>query len=281
MQQQQLQQKSDNDLASERAAILEEKRTASREEVDHFCSNNRLDDNAGAIFKKEPADIQANVIDRGSLAECKNPSAALMGRLRDARQNRFKPVGGNRGTGATPTLGLAGGGQGGPGGGGSKDVEEFIEQNKIDMGAARALRAESLDVQQGVMDRGTLDGFQNPSALVMARIKDVRAVRAEAASRNVVPGETGSGGSSGQLTRELTREELRKAVELRKAGRGGGGGKGSSFGQGGKGKGKDGQDGKGGGKERSRSRGRRGRSRSRSRSRRARSKSRSRSRRRR
>merc|ERR1719343_1026735 len=74
---------------------------------------------------------------------------------------------------------------------------------------------------QGVMDRGTLEGFQNPSALVMARIKDVKAVRKEAASRSINPGDGGSGGSSGQLTRELTREELRKAVEARKAGKGG------------------------------------------------------------
>jgi len=207
--------KSQQDLAAERQAILEEKRTASREEVEQFCAENRLDPNAANIFRREPPDIQANVIDRGSMAECKNPSAALMGRLRDARQNRFKPVGGSRGTGSTPTLGLHGGG------GIAKDVEDFIEQNKIDMGAARALRAEPPEVQQGVMDRGTLDGFQNPSALVMARIRDVKAVRAEAASRGVTPGESGSGGSSGQLTRELTREELRRAVEARKAGRGG------------------------------------------------------------
>jgi len=205
-----------SDDAAERQAILEEKRTASREEVDDFIRNNRLDDSAGAIFKKEPADIQANVIDRGSLAECKNPSAALMGRLRDARQNRYKPIGGARGTGEAPTLttGIAAGGI-------AKDVEDFINTNKIDMGAARALRAEPPEVQQGVMDRGTLDGFQNPSALVMARIKDVKLVRKEAAHRNIEPGSGGSGGSSGQLTRELTREELRKAVEARKAGKGG------------------------------------------------------------
>merc|ERR550532_3001680 len=201
---------SPRERAAERYSALEDKRTASREEVDRFVSGNRLDDQAAALFKKEPADIQANVIDRGSLAECKNPSAALMGRLRDARQNRFKPVGGSRGLGSAPTLG--------PGASGSsQEVEDFIAENKIDMGAARALRAEPPDIQQGVMDRGTLDGFQNPSALVMARIKDVKAVRQEAATRNVNPGEASSGGSSGQLTRELTRQELRRAVEARKA----------------------------------------------------------------
>lgn len=206
----------ERERAAERNSALDDKRTASREEVDRFVAGNRLDDQAGALFKKEPADIQANVIDRGSLAECKNPSAALMGRLRDARQNRFKPVGGNRGSGSAPTLG--------PGASGSShEVEEFIAENKIDMGAARALRAVPPDIQQGVMDRGTLDGFQNPSALVMARIKDVKLVRQEAASRPVSAGEavTSSGGSSGQLTREITRAELRKAVEARKAGKGG------------------------------------------------------------
>merc|ERR1719469_1533902 len=112
--------------AADRYSALEDKRTASREEVDRFVESNRLDDQAAALFKKEPADIQANVIDRGSLAECKNPSAALMGRLRDARQNRFKPVGGARGTGSAPTLGAGGTGN-------ANDVEEFIVQNRIDM----------------------------------------------------------------------------------------------------------------------------------------------------
>jgi len=202
----------------EQHAALEDKRTASREEVDRFASTNRLDDSAAALFKKEPADIQANVIDRGSLAECKNPSAALMGRLRDARQNRFKPVGGNRAAGSGVTLGVGAAAT-------CKEVEEFIAENKIDMGAARALRAEPPDIQQGVMDRGTLDGFQNPSALVMARIKDVKKVRQEASTHtnNPTTGElTGSGGSSGQATRVLTRAELRAVVEARKAGKGGG-----------------------------------------------------------
>lgn len=197
--------------AAARAAILDEKRCASREEAERFARESRLDNSAADIFLKEPADVQANVIDRGSLGECKNPSAALMGRLRDARQNRFKPTGGANG-GHAPSLGLGGGTK-------PSEVEAFIEQNKIDMGAARALRAESADVQQSVMDRGTLDGFHNPSALVMARIKDVKLVIAEAASRNIKPGTGGSGGSSGQVTRELTRTELRAAVEARKSGR--------------------------------------------------------------
>merc|ERR1719215_1908206 len=197
--------------ALDKNAILEEKRTASREEVDRFVSENRFDPQSAAIFKKEPADIQAHVIDRGTMAECKNPSAALMGRLRDARQQRFKPTGGRK-DGAGPSLATGAAGT-------TQEVEAFISENKIDMGAARALRAETPDIQQGVMDRGTLEGFQNPSALVMARIKDVKAVRKEAATRNVKPGEASSGGSSGQLTRELTREELRKAVEMIKAGK--------------------------------------------------------------
>lgn len=98
-----------------------------------------------------------------------------------------------------------------------EDVEDFIEQNRIDMGAARALRAELPEIQQGVVDRGTLDGFQNPSALVMARIRDVKAVREEAAARGKVSGQsTGSGGCAGQLTRHLA--EQVKAWSITKEG---------------------------------------------------------------
>lgn len=53
--------------------------------VDRFIQENRLDDSAARLLRAENPEIQAQVIDRGSLADCRNPSSAVMGRIRDAK----------------------------------------------------------------------------------------------------------------------------------------------------------------------------------------------------
>jgi len=55
------------------------------QEVADFLAEGKPDERSSRAFRSEPADIQAEVIDRGSLSDCHNPSAALMGRIRDAK----------------------------------------------------------------------------------------------------------------------------------------------------------------------------------------------------
>merc|ERR1719373_278957 len=85
--------------------------------------------------------------------------------------------------GATPSGGTAASMAGGacaaaggdPVGGGKVDV--FISENRLDDGAARALRAESPDVQEEVVSRGSLVACTNPSSAVMGRIREARLQR--------------------------------------------------------------------------------------------------------
>merc|ERR1719361_1812811 len=53
-------------------------------DVEEFIRNNRLDERAADALREAPADVQETVISRGDLSETRNPSSALIGRLRDA-----------------------------------------------------------------------------------------------------------------------------------------------------------------------------------------------------
>merc|ERR1719296_185669 len=55
-------------------------------EVQQFCSTNALDERAtSSLLRCEPA-VQRQVMDRGSMHELANPSAAIGGRIRDAKK---------------------------------------------------------------------------------------------------------------------------------------------------------------------------------------------------
>merc|ERR1711879_137959 len=60
---------------------------ASREEVEAFIAENNIDERCGKALLAEGPDVQTAIIDRGSLCDCVNPSAALMGRIRDVKKS--------------------------------------------------------------------------------------------------------------------------------------------------------------------------------------------------
>eukprot|EP00927_Polykrikos_kofoidii_P026189 TRINITY_DN23362_c0_g1_i1.p1 TRINITY_DN23362_c0_g1~~TRINITY_DN23362_c0_g1_i1.p1 ORF type:complete len:582 (-),score=98.03 TRINITY_DN23362_c0_g1_i1:77-1822(-) len=140
------------------------------QEVHSFIGENRLDEKAAMNLMAEPPQIQRMVLDRGSVRDCTNPSSALIGRIRDAKlQIKY---GGN----SSETLPPAAAGQ--PHGTADGNIVDlFIAGNRIDAGAARALRAEPRDVQLAVMERGSLMACTNPSSAIMGRIRDAKLQR--------------------------------------------------------------------------------------------------------
>merc|ERR550532_3513882 len=67
------------------AATVPDMEALSPGAVDRFIVDNRLDDSAARLLRSERPEVQAAVIGRGSLADCRNPSSAVMGRIRDAK----------------------------------------------------------------------------------------------------------------------------------------------------------------------------------------------------
>merc|ERR1719491_662740 len=75
-------------------------------EIDMFIMQSNLDEGAARSLRAESQEVQMAVMARGDVAECVNPSAAVCGRIRDAKR------------GGTGGAGMGGAGMGGAGMGG-------------------------------------------------------------------------------------------------------------------------------------------------------------------
>jgi len=190
---------------ADRAAAHEEpeqRRRAALEEVEKFIRENpRLDERSVDVFRRQDPDIQAAAMDRGTLKDCANPSAALSARIRDAKQERWNP---EASTGPKA----------------SKEVEAFIRENKVQVGAAKLLRECPPEVQRRVLLRGGLSSFRNPSAMLTTTIKDCKEILQAQKERGLNMDEQNEQQSTKtNESLQLDREHLRRTVEALKAGR--------------------------------------------------------------
>jgi len=128
----------------------------SKEEIDEFIKANDVDDRAAADLRECPASVQRAVLARGDLSTARNPSAALLVRIRDAR------VGGSGGGMSGTSVGLPS----------SADIENFIKRNDIDHSTADSLRSSSPTIKRAVLAGGDIGGAPNPSAALAARIAE-------------------------------------------------------------------------------------------------------------
>mmetsp|Transcript_89119 Transcript_89119/g.288644 ORF Transcript_89119/g.288644 Transcript_89119/m.288644 type:complete len:407 (+) Transcript_89119:85-1305(+) len=138
-----------------------------KQEVEDFIKSNDVDERAAADLRECPPDVQRRALARGDLSSARNPSAALLARIRDAR---VEVRGGSSGGGSW--MGGNGSSVGLPS---TKSVEDFISANGIGDSAANTLRSSSPTVKRGVLACGNLSGNQDPSTELMTRIREVRA----------------------------------------------------------------------------------------------------------
>eukprot|EP00927_Polykrikos_kofoidii_P028705 TRINITY_DN24990_c0_g1_i1.p1 TRINITY_DN24990_c0_g1~~TRINITY_DN24990_c0_g1_i1.p1 ORF type:complete len:1638 (-),score=319.69 TRINITY_DN24990_c0_g1_i1:93-5006(-) len=133
------------------------------EDVEAFIRSHDLDISASDALRHSEPRVQELVLDRG-IKGARNPSSALLARIRDAKSPP-------RGDGRSQR-------------GGSRDrrsklqddVERFIRNEDLDRAAADALRRCEPGIQEALLDRG-LRGARNPSSALLARIRDMKAER--------------------------------------------------------------------------------------------------------
>lgn len=128
----------------------------SHAEIEDFIRSNDVDDRAAADLKGCPPEVQRKVLARGELSSARNPSAALLARIRDARVS------------GSGSLAMTNGMRG------NSDVEDFIRANDVDESAADSLRSSSPTIQRAVLSRGELKTARNPSSALLARIRDAK-----------------------------------------------------------------------------------------------------------
>mmetsp|Transcript_106191 Transcript_106191/g.342567 ORF Transcript_106191/g.342567 Transcript_106191/m.342567 type:complete len:236 (+) Transcript_106191:52-759(+) len=64
----------------------------SQREIDDFIQDNDIDEMASRQLREADGPTQRSVLDRGSLTDCRNPSAVCLARIRDAKQNRAQSM---------------------------------------------------------------------------------------------------------------------------------------------------------------------------------------------
>merc|ERR1719335_1970552 len=87
-------------------------------DVEQFIQDEGVDEKAAEALRELEPELQEQVMSRGTLSEGRNPSAMLIGRVRDAKK----------------TVGL-------------NQVEQFIQEQGVDEEAAQGLRDLDKDMQ--------------------------------------------------------------------------------------------------------------------------------------
>lgn len=119
--------------------------------VEQFLLDNPVDDNAAHQLRTAAPELQQTVLSRGNLRGVRNPSAALLARL--------------RGQGPPPVDAR-------PEPPRNEEVEEFLRRYGVDEMASDTMRRARRDVQEAIMDKG-LDGVRNPSSALQARLREL------------------------------------------------------------------------------------------------------------
>lgn len=177
--------------------INEAKRKARMEgppmDVEEFIMNgitNGLDEKAADMLREAPAHVQKIVMDRGDLADCRNPSAVVSSRIREATRG----IGGDRGITSSGRRA-------------SKDeVDSFIASAEVDDRAVEALKDCTPRVQATVIDRGPLSEAKNASAVILSRIKQ---------AKQASGGGMSSGGMGGMMGGSEMEMELMRMMRMR------------------------------------------------------------------
>lgn len=158
-------------MSEDAAGAAESQAAPSKAEIDEFIKLNEVDERAANDLRECPADVQRKVLCRGELKTARNPSAALLVRIRDARVGNEDAGRGTRG----PGIGLPS----------SRDIEDFIKANRVDSRAASTLRSASPTVKRAVLASGPLNPHEDPSAALLSRVRGARATGAGIGGRLV------------------------------------------------------------------------------------------------
>jgi len=125
--------------------------------VDQFCIDNGIDEEASNQLKELEIDMQREVLGRGPLSDARNPSAVLLSRIRQLRTGGAK----------------RGGGSGRDREYWNRKIADFVRDNDLDDRARTCLQESDEDVLQELFRRPLTDA-RNPSAVVLSRIRAIK-----------------------------------------------------------------------------------------------------------
>jgi len=129
-------------------------------DVDRFCQDNGIDDDAARKLKECDYDMQCLVIGRGPLSDARNPSSVLLSRIRQANQGCAglprKPKGPPQDRGKL-----------------NQEIDAFVRENQLDERAHTCLLESEEEVCRELFGRPLKDA-RNPSAVVLSLIRKIK-----------------------------------------------------------------------------------------------------------
>lgn len=140
------------------ARISRHEKAANAEQAAAFLQHNFVDGGAGDSLRALPGDQLRLVLAQGPLISHDRPTELIA---------RIQSVTG--GTAVASTTAAHG----------TDAVAAFVRENQVDSSAEKALRDLPWDIQSKVINEGPVAGTNNPSAVLMSRIKREREGRRE------------------------------------------------------------------------------------------------------
>jgi len=149
------------------------------EEVLSWCLANGVDDKSTGLLLEAEPEVQAKVLGHGDLVDARNPSAMLISRVRQSRQDLGMNGKGSGRSGAKANDAAASAESGARAAEAGpppteEEVEAFIMESGLDEAAAGALKGADPEIQRAVIDRGDLSDARNPSSMLLSRLRQSR-----------------------------------------------------------------------------------------------------------
>jgi len=141
-------------------------------EISKFVSENDLDSRAEAALKEHDDNVLKELFNRGKLTDARNPSAVVLSRLKEIKRDL------DREETYVPRRGDGGGGRRGgnsrPAGTMATQIQNFVDDNNLDERAESCLRESDTAVLKELFSRGPLTDAKNPSAVTLARLREIK-----------------------------------------------------------------------------------------------------------
>jgi len=137
--------------------------------------DNGIDDEASAELKALDPEMQHEVFSRGPLSDVRNPSAVILSRIRQVKRGLGKMSDGGY---AAERADL------------NREIDEFVKDNNLDERADTCLRETEEEVLRELF-LAPLHDARNPSAVVLTRIRNIKAEQCDRRRMGVVGPYTG------------------------------------------------------------------------------------------
>eukprot|EP00930_Biecheleria_cincta_P022185 TRINITY_DN1623_c0_g1_i1.p1 TRINITY_DN1623_c0_g1~~TRINITY_DN1623_c0_g1_i1.p1 ORF type:complete len:865 (-),score=163.25 TRINITY_DN1623_c0_g1_i1:176-2740(-) len=149
--------------------------------VEDFLAQNGVEKHAATSFRDMPTELQNQIMDVGNLQDARDPTAVLISRMAKARRGDLNVIVMKPGDWRCPACGDHNFARNEvcrncakPHEGDTARVEAFLSENDIQSHAVESFREIPIELQNQIMDMGSLQFARDPTAVLISRMARAR-----------------------------------------------------------------------------------------------------------